>query len=178
MIHNHSSSGNFYLCSYSISLTLLFSRVDLCGGADCAAHQCWFRKGKRGWKSVSPWAVPSQRKRSLFLIYLPRRVPFLNWYSDNGFSRSSSALCVCASITNDKSQRELSRWGDHVDGAQPARLWGFFSARKGGHARGPLQLNPYLSNLDHILFHRIRSNISEHLLQGKTSRFEWNRAIS
>ena len=62
--------------------------------------------------------------------------------------------------------------------AQSSRLWDFFAAMKGGLARGPLQLNLYLSNLDHILFHRIRSNISEHLFQGKTSRFEWNREIS
>lgn len=50
---------------------------------------------------------------------------------------------TAASITNDKGQRGLTRWGDHVDGAslttapaQSARLWDFFSAMKGGAMPG------------------------------------------
>lgn len=87
-------------------------------------------------------------------------------------------------ITSDTIQRELPRWGDHSDGfsnnhtCTTCSAAGFLSARKGGDAKDPLQLNVYLSNLDYILFHRIRSNVSKHLLWGRTSRFEQYRAIS
>lgn len=92
-------------------------------------------------------------------------------------------LSLAALVTNYPSQRELYRWGGHSDGfsnhstCTACSVLGFSSAMKGADAWDPLQLNLYLSNLDHILFHRFRSNISKHLLWGRTSRFEWSRAI-
>lgn len=100
------------------------------------------------------------------------------------FPSQSLELLGAAFITNDKSQRELTREGDDFDGfsndstCTACEAVGLLFSHEGWDAKDPLQLNLYLSNLDHILFHRIRSNISKHLLQGKTSGFEWNRAIS
>lgn len=97
------------------------------------------------------------------------------YYSRNQSSLQSLELSRTAELTGGEIIVMASLM---TASAQPTRLWDFFSSIKGGDAKGPLQINLYLSNLEHILFHRISSNISEQLLQGKASRFEWNRAIS
>lgn len=99
------------------------------------------------------------------------------------FPLQSLELSLAAFLTNDINQQVFNRWGHHFDGFcnSPCIAWhslGFSSAMRGGDAKGLLQLHLYLSNLDHILFHRIRSSISKHLLRGKTFRREQNRAIS
>lgn len=77
--------------------------------------------------------------------------------------------------------------GDRSDGFSsnsPCTVWnavGFSLAMRGGNGKGLLQLHLNLSKLDHILFHRISSNISKHLLWRRTEQVDFighfNKAI-
>lgn len=77
--------------------------------------------------------------------------------------------------------------GDQSDGFSnnsSCTVWnavGFSLAMGGGNGKGLLQLHLDLSKLDHILFHRISSNIAKHLLWRRTEQDDFighfNKAI-